>query len=300
MACFHPVQAFKLAPGFYIPGVTSKGNLMEKTVVFNRPGKGVLYEEIIVPCGYCLGCRLKKSKEWALRCMHEASLYENNCFLTLTYKEEPLYGSLNVRDIQLFFKKLRKKFGSNIRFLQCGEYGELLQRPHHHVLLFNFRFPDEEYVTGYGKSTVYHSKILEEIWSHGFTSIGNLSFDSAAYVCGYVVKKIYGEMAEDHYQGRRPEYVTMSRRPGIGHEFYRRYYSDIYPKDYITFDGGVKARPARYYDKLFESHFPGAFEKLKEKRKNERIEYTPDELKRKEDYLHYCFSQREKERKYRV
>ena len=141
-----------------------------------------------VRCGQCLGCRLHRSNVWMARIMHEASLYLDNCFVTLTYRERadctreelrngwyvPEDGSLRKKDFQKFMKRLRKRFaGSKVRYYQCGEYGEKLQRPHHHACLFNFDFSDKELFQDNDGVLLFTSKILEELWPYGFYTLGS-------------------------------------------------------------------------------------------------------------------------------
>ena len=203
----------------------------------------------------------------------------------------PENGSLNTEDFQLFMKRLRKKYGSGIRFLHCGEYGSQLDRPHHHACLFNFNFPDRKLIASNGKSFFYSSAALSELWPFGFHSIGDFSFDTAAYVARYVTKKITGDASIEHYKGRKPEYITMSRRPGIGHDWYQKFKKDCYPKDFVTINDGVKLKPAKYYDRLFDKEYPEAMALIKEKREYElgkRIEdFTPERLSQKEAHLKY-------------
>ena len=112
-------------------------------------------------------------------------------------------------------KRFRKHFGSGVRFFHCGEYGELYERPHHHAILFNCDIYDKELLlnakTGFN---LYTSSLLSSLWPFGLHSIGEVSFESCAYVARYIMKKVTGDMSESHYHGRKPEYITMSRRPG--------------------------------------------------------------------------------------
>ena len=172
-------------------------------------------------------------------------MYDENCFITLTYDDDNLHsgGSLVKADFQKFMKRLRKKFGSGVRYYHCGEYGEKNGRPHHHACLFNFRFPDCEPLDIAGRSSdlppLYVSRSLLELWPFGLHTIGVVTFDSAAYVARYVMKKITGDKAASHYNGRLPEYTTMSRRPGIGRAWYDKFKSDCYPSDELVIRGGV-------------------------------------------------------------
>lgn len=281
MTCFHPLQAWRKA-GAYNPK-TGKWPLTFK----REEGHGI--DSVSVPCGQCIGCRLERSREWAIRCVHEASLYNENCFVTLTYNDQsyPSDGSLNKRDVQLFLKRLRKHFDEDrIRYFQCGEYGELLNRPHHHMLIFGFDFPDKTFWKMSHGFPLYRSESLERLWPLGYSNIGGVTFESAAYVARYIVKKITGDNAKEHYQGRSSEYVTMSRRPGIARAWTEKYLNDVYPEDYVIIRNGLKCRPPRYYDNIFDVVNPEKMEEIKNKRikqiKLRKEDYTLDRLSVKE------------------
>ena len=174
-------------------------------------------------------------------------------------------------------KRLRKKYGKGIRFFHCGEYGEQNYRPHYHALIFGLDFDDKElYKISPTGERYYTSKSLSELWPYGFAVIGNVTFESAAYVARYVMKKITGENAEEHYKrideetGEvytvNPEYITMSRRPGIGRGWYDKYWTDVYPGDFVVVRG-QKMRPPKFYDRILESHQPFEFDYIKHLRK---------------------------------
>ena len=260
MPCYSPLQAFfkfdRLNPSGY---VTFSGDKR-----YDR--------EIKLSCRNCIGCRLENSRNWAVRCMHEASLYENNCFITLTYNHDylPKDGSLNKKHFQDFMKRLRKKFtGHKIRFYHCGEYGSKLQRPHYHALLFNFDFPDKTLWDERDGTKLYRSEILESLWPFGFCTVGAATFKSAAYIARYCMKKINGSKKEDHYSrvnldtGERyqiqPEYTTMSLKPGIGADWFEKYKSDVFPSDFVVVNG-KKCSPPAYYYKLLQRTDPELFE----------------------------------------
>lgn len=206
--------------------------------------------EMRVPCGQCIECRLKRSRDWAVRCMHEASLHKDNRFLTLTYADAflPRDGSLDRRAFPLFMKRLRKACGS-VRYFHAGEYGEENGRPHYHALLFGLRFGDEE-VCGEsrGGHPVVQSARLSALWPFGFSQLGTVTFESAAYVARYCVKKVTGEQAAAYYGGREPEYATMSRRPGIGFRWYEQFRGEVYRDDSVL-ARGHEVGPPRFYDK---------------------------------------------------
>jgi hypothetical protein len=213
--------------------------------------------------------------------VNEASLHDRNCFLTLTYAPEflPENGSLNVEDIQGFFKRLRRRIEPlPLRYFQCGEYGSLLSRPHHHAILFGFDFPDKKLFQIRDGVKLYVSKMLSDLWPFGYSTIGEVTFESCAYVARYVTKKITGELAEEHYQGRKPEYITMSRRPGIGRAWLEQYLSDVYPADALIIRDGIKMKPPRYYDSIYDIIDPEAFALLKRKRMEKLQLINPEEF----------------------
>jgi len=286
MPCFSPIYAYQPLE------VNEKGKRPLKFVTdisMKDIPKGY---QMAVPCGKCIGCRLERSRQWALRCVHEAQLYDDNCFITLTFNDEYLFkwssrglkledrpavisGSLVKRDFQNFMKRLRREYpGVKIKYFHCGEYGEDGDRPHHHACLFNFRFPDqEEFVTESG-SKVWVSDTLTKLWPFGYSYIGDVTFESAAYCARYVIKKwarqnlkgeaLFQAMKDfDKNEGSKlAEYVTMSRRPGIGADWIDQFFSDVYPKDFITIRG-VKCKPPKYYDLKKELTNQDEFFKIK-------------------------------------
>lgn len=258
MPCYHPLK------GWRSKTVEPSG---KRKIIFNA-SEAWVDVPIIVPCGQCIGCRLERSRQWAVRCVHEASLYEANSFITLTYSDKhmPKNGSLSRgkrSHFQLFMKRLRKKnTGKKIRFFHCGEYGEKLGRPHYHAILFNHEFEDKVLHSEHNESKLYVSKDLEKIWGKGFCIIGDVTFESAAYVARYVVKKINGARAKAHYKERAQEYTTMSRRPGIGKKWFERYIRDIYPDDFVIMRG-KKMRPPRYYDVMLERDYAEEYADIK-------------------------------------
>lgn len=268
MACYSPLKGFE-----------DKEN---GGIVFKR--SSLAGKEIEVACGQCIGCRIDRSQQWAARIVHEAQMHQDNCFVTLTYDSEnvPTDGSLNKRHFQLFMKRLRKKHNDKkIRFFHCGEYGHKLERPHYHACLFGIDFPDRvEHGTNNGVIH-YSSRELEELWGKGFCSVGELNYETAAYTSRYIMKKITGLKAEEHYErvdpltgeiyNLEPEYITMSLRPGIGRDFYEKYKSDFFPADECPVPGrGVYKTVPRYYEKLLEKEDPDTFRAIKKRREEYR------------------------------
>ena len=257
MPCYHPI------PGWYSRVVNESG---KRSIVFNL-GEGFKDKPASVPCGKCVGCQLERARQWAVRCMHEARYHAASSFVTLTYETVPPGGSLRPKDMVDFLKRLRYHHGK-LRFFQCGEYGERLERPHHHALLFGYWPSDaREYVSG-GSSRLYRSRLLEEVWSHGRCMVGSVSFQSAGYVARYALKKVVGPAAAVHYSGRVPEYLTMSRRPGIGRRYVEEFGDELYGRDFLVVNG-VKCRPPRYYDEFQEREAPDVMRRIKHARADE-------------------------------
>lgn len=194
MTCYHPLKAFQL-----LGQKTENGKAL---FVFNESKiNGHPYVTVPLKCGQCVGCLVARSKEQALRCVHEASCYKNNCYVTLTFNEETLQGrkTLVKADFQGFIKRLRKgNLGKEpvcsdngtktifpIRYYMCGEYGEVCEvcgksrnyhcrthrfvpsigRPHYHACLFNFDFEDKYYWSTVRGNRYYRSETLERAWS---------------------------------------------------------------------------------------------------------------------------------------
>jgi len=278
MPCFHPLQAYQ--------------NREFREISFNPKYHGY-WDHLKLPCGQCIGCRLERSRQWAMRCVHEAQLYKNNCFITLTFDDDhlPENGSVDVRDFQLFMKKLRKKYGEGIRFFHCGEYGEQFGRPHYHACLFNHDFSDRVLWKVNNGVRLYRSASLEKLWTYGYSSVGDVTFESAAYVARYIMKKITGDAADEHYQylnpvtgelhRRAPEYTTMSRRPGLGRGWLDKYVSDVYPHDRVVIRG-KEMKPPKFYDNQYELLNPFEMEHIKFLREQNALKHvdnsTPERL----------------------
>ncbi len=226
--------------------------------------------------------------------MHESSQHQANCFITLTYDETnlPTSGGLDVTHWQKFAKRLRQRIGP-FRFYHCGEYGDLTARPHYHALIFGHDFlKDRKPYSIRRGNQLYTSEVLTQTWGQGLSVIGELTYESAAYVARYCMKKINGKQQKEHYQtvdtrtGEvyqvKPEYTTMSRRPGIGKAWFDKYVSDVYPSDEVIING-KPARPPRYYDSQYEISNPADLERIKLARvhsgRKHRANNTPARLK---------------------
>lgn len=307
MSCYKPLK------GWLSKTLTDKG---KRGIVFN-PKNGYLDKRVEVPCGQCIGCRLEKSRQWAVRCMHESQLHDANCFLTLTYDDKhlPEYLSIEKKEVQNFIKRLRKKYpAKDIRYLYCGEYGEKNDRPHYHICLFgiDFRHDRKFHSITSLEHKLYTSETLDNLWSKcaegedrpskiGHAIIGDLTFQSSAYVARYITKKVNGDLKAEKYGeicdpstgeillARTPEFAEASRKPALGKRWFEKHYKEVYPNDFVVINK-TPQKPPKYYDTLLERIDPDLYTSVKYKRQHEMQkaqakrpeEYEPDRLATKE------------------
>lgn len=209
-------------------------------------------------------------------------MHKESCFVTLTYDDAHYHPSLNYRDFQLFMYKLRRRLGPT-RFFMCGEYGDLNYRPHFHAILFGRSFKRDGVVSGSGECEAYRSSTLEDIWKNGYSSFGGVTYQSAAYVARYALKKITGERADAHYTRidpfsgevvkAVPEFAHMSLKPGIGYTWFQKYWKEVYlARDGVVLQGGRTVPSPRYYDQLLVDTCPD----LKESKDFERYLKSQD------------------------
>lgn len=346
MSCFHPLKAFPV-------GVHSSGKTKYKICSYNVhhveilkndsvvpctvPDRGGYCKKYIsefteIPCGQCMGCRLDYSRQWANRCLLELEYHKSAYFVTLTYDDlhvprtwyaDPDTGealsayTLCKRDIQLFFKRLRKHFPEQkIRYFGCSEYGPKTMRPHYHFIIFGLELDDLEL---YKQNKVlvnseslcynyYNSKTLEKIWSFpprvdfpllelnepslaGYVVVGQVTWETCAYVARYVTKKLTGESSHFYSNFNLEVPCTMmSRKPGIGRKYYDDH-PDLMKYSYInvsTPNGGKKFAPPKYFNRLFDLDYPEESAKLKEVRKSKALANIQAKLDKTDlDYLSY-------------
>lgn len=278
MPCYHPIYMARSTKG-----LTKNGKVAIVSRTHHNAGKG-----LALPCGRCIGCRLERSRQWAVRGLAEAQMHEENSFITMTYRDEDLkyggaeHGILVPRDFTLFFKRLRKHLGrKSIRYFGCGEYGDKSSRPHYHAVVFGHDFPDKKHFSTKNGNNLYTSDTLDDIWGHGNCIIGDVTFDSIAYVARYVMKKQVGKNAGIYDEkGITPEFVRMSRRPGLGATWLQKYMSDVYPRGSVI-SRGHECKPPKYYDKIFESINPQRMEEIrKEREKKAQENYEESDPKR--------------------
>lgn len=190
----------------------------------------------------------------------------NGKFVTLTYDDENIpigsAPSLHKRDLQLFLKKLRKKNSSKLRFYAVGEYGSKTLRPHYHAVLFNV------------DPSLWDC--LDDIWNFGLAHVGDITEASIHYVT-----KFHVNVDNSEVEGKEPEFVTMSRRPGIGNNYLKRVksYHNKTKNNYVR-NNGYKQRLPRYYrDKIFSESEKRAIRYMSEKEIDKVYEKEFERLK---------------------
>lgn len=197
-----------------------KGKFPQDQLVYH-PVKGKTGAEVLkscaFPCRKCFGCKKERARQWSIRCVHEASLHEKSSFVTLTFNDAALkargHKSVSRRDVQLFIKRLRKFYSDvKIRVYYASEYGKKHFRPHYHILLFGVDFEDKKLLksTAAG-SKLYTSAILEKLWPFGYSSVGAVTQQSAAYVAQYTLGKVSTSTLDA--LGLTPEFQGFSNRP---------------------------------------------------------------------------------------
>lgn len=276
MPCLRPVPALQYPSG-------------KVTIKHRRHSDVAVPGEIELPCGRCASCRTVRIRNWAIRGYHESLTNKrktrwgsvpNGCFITLTYDQDhvPADYSLKLSDWQNFMKKLRRTFPQKIRYLACGEYGPLTGRPHLHACLYGVDFHEDrtpcKHSTAQPDSVEWISPTLNYVWGKGLATLGSLSYATASYTAGYVLKKLSSdEHAETALYGatneplelRKQEFNTMSKKPGLGRDWFERYWPDVYPKDSVEIEG-KSFRPPPYYDQLLKASQPVLYDEVLESR----------------------------------
>lgn len=283
---------------------------------------------VTIPCGRCIGCRIDNSRDWATRMMLERKYSLDSWFLTLTYspeaetKEERDFKfighdgvehcyrqfpnlnpfgefTLNGEDYRNFNKRLLKKFSKRlpdnyrIRFFLCGEYGEENGRSHYHGIYFNLLLnKDVEYELKpyFFRNGVqyYRSLALEDIWGFGRVILGKVTYESCSYVSRYCTKKFFDDPASYDEKLKMPEFIQMSRNPGLGKKWFDENYESIYNSYIITVSGGRQLPVPKYFYRLLEEKDPVKFEEVRDRQRLLGRDFSLGSISRTDkDYLSY-------------
>lgn len=275
-------------------------------------GKQLKYEDLmynpkvmLIPCGQCIGCRIRQREDWTTRIELEARDYpkEQVWFITLTYDDDHIPGMivktgeimrkvqytwkpgeklpssvqiLLYEDIQKFLKRLRKAYRGKLRYFVAGEYGEQTARPHYHMILYGWRPTDLEQLYKIHHNGYYTSKWLENLWGMGQIQIAQAVPETYRYVAGYVTKKMYeidGKKANAYYElGQTKPFACMSLKPGLGDHYYQEHKEEIWRQGYIQCTNGKQAQIPRYYEKQMEAENPQRLWRIKQNRQKNAIE----------------------------
>lgn len=245
-----------------------------RTVGFGKRGTQ-LDGDVQIPCGKCVGCRMDKRRNWAVRMVHETITEGRNAFITLTYSPEhyPADGKLDKRHVQLFNKSIRKHLPQRIKYFVTGEYGSESGRAHYHAIIFGEDFRGGSYAID---DQLYGNPVLDEIWGRGICSIGSVTPSSAMYVAGYVQKKAtdadtFNVMSKGSV--RNPEL----RGSPIGYEFCKRNLHTLAKTGYTTIEGAIHPIPKEYFD-----WFPEELKSVKNRRMDHVIKRSLEELHHKD------------------
>lgn len=239
-----------------------------KTLAWSQKNYSREYPVFQLPCSKCIECRLEYARTWAIRCVHEAKMHQNNSFITLTYSDEHLISDkLIYSDFQSFIKRLRSEIWERNKHCEpdeyristfvTGEYGDQKKRPHWHALIFNWRPNDLIYhYTNDRGDRVFTSPTLTRLWGKGHADIGSVTFESAGYVARYAAKKlVHGHDGHDYEPISR-----KSNKHAIGKRFLEKYWQDIFNVGKVILYDGTEMAIPRYYEKWLQKNQPDAWE----------------------------------------
>lgn len=196
-------------------------------------------------CGKCHECLARRRDSWSFRLYHQSLVSNSVHFITLTYAEAPIsfngVPTLCKRDLQLFFKRLRKRNKGPLKYYAVGEYGANYHRPHYHVILF-----------GLDTSLAQRSLFLSErVWGLGHVDLAISNVRTINYTVGYVMKGAWQPM--DEFDDRAPEFSCMSKNLGLSYldEKTWDYHLDRMINYVRMPNGTLSALPRYYRDRIF-------------------------------------------------
>lgn len=318
MSCYKPLIRL------YNPDDREQSGRVYSLARFSQlSGKQLKYEDLmynpkvmLIPCGQCIGCRIRQREDWTTRIELEARDYpkEEVWFITLTYDDDHVPGMivktgeimrkvqytwkpgekrpssvqvLLYEDIQKFLKRLRKAYRGKLRYFVAGEYGEQTARPHYHMILYGWRPTDLENLYKIHHNGYYTSKWLADLWGMGQVQIAQAVPETYRYVAGYVTKKMYeidGKKANEYYElGQTKPFACMSLKPGLGDNYYQEHKAEIWRQGYIQCTNGKQAQIPRYYEKQMEAENPQRLWRIKQNRQKNAIEQKRLQLE-EQDY----------------
>lgn len=243
MKCADPVLCY----------LDSKGKRIFRNFSFAvRTITGIPRDHIVLDCGKCLTCRKKRAYELAARCVLHASVYKENCFLTLTYdeKKEGYHNDFHYADIQKFKKRTRQYFARNfksrIEMFNVHEYGKNGKK-HWHLIMFGGDFSDKTLYTTRNEIPYFVSETLKRLWPFGHHTIGDVTEASAMYQAQYMEKDFKNYNVAN-------EKKSHSKHSGLGRPYFEKHYRQILRLGYVPFNGRKLPVP-RYFQRLAHKHY---------------------------------------------
>lgn len=306
MACYHPNKAFQFGIGskptlLPSPMKVSKEEYQQKLDLwqYTYDSQTEYPRALLLPCKQCIGCRISYTRNWAIRCLLEAKMHPaDSCwFVTLTYDDDNLPrsaacdintgeflfetgGTLVPYHLTQFLKNFRERLRhdfhlTGVRFYACGEYGTLSKRPHYHLIIFGVPYSKDlfkPFKYQSGSCELLEMPLLTDTWGKGMCPIGKLTYDSASYVAGYMLKKVKGKESQSYYDmnGIVPEFSRMSTHPGLAGGYFEMYSDDIYKSDSLglKLKSGLVAKPPEYFDRLYKVEHADEFYTISAKRQH--------------------------------
>lgn len=246
---------------------------------FSKPIKGdagVDYHRLNIPCGECIECQSEKARQWAIRIAHEAQLWEENSFVTLSYADEhlPEHNSLKYEDLEAFWDRFRswaRRQGKiRPRYYSVGEYGDKSLRPHYHACIFGYAFTEERIMLRGGTKPLWTNTFLQNMWGKGHVSVGMLNFATARYTASYVTKKLkskqkYVRVDEDTGELIPLEQPRALMSRNIAKEWWDKYRHQVSANDQVVINGDAQ-KPPKVYDRWLSARSEVAGEMIKEER----------------------------------
>lgn len=239
--------------------------LLTKENYFYKNGIEWYNNNLYVPCGKCLACRSARAREWSMRFSQEWNFYKESetLFLTLTYDNEHLSESVHQRELQLYFKKVRRYFDSKrhlelhglkkkprIMYLACGEYGKQFGRAHYHAIIFGLKNELQGFrkINRVNKAKCLTDLVLYKKWSKGGIAIGYCSNKSIQYCAQYGLKSALGTHLDrktyfDRYKREKP-FLLVSK--GVGKRYALANAASLMENLYIQFGEAKVSIPRQY------------------------------------------------------
>jgi hypothetical protein len=151
--------------------------------------------------------------------------------------------------VQLFIKRLRKKVKVKIKYYAVGEYGELHDREHYHILVFGWSPPLEDLYYGFRKNgrIYYGSRTISALWPYGYNTVGTVTSSSCMYTAGYVRKKLYGKRGMRTYVSCLPPFALQSTGLGASYAFANR---ESIQKHLSVVEGNKNLGLPRFYQRV--------------------------------------------------